>query len=44
MKAEAIMVKPVFRADHPFWFLIRDKSTSSILFMGRLNVPVKISE
>ncbi len=30
---------PVFRADHPFIFLIVDKNTSSILFMGRVNEP-----
>ena len=30
---------PVFKADHPFIFLIRDNHTESILFMGRLENP-----
>ncbi len=30
---------PVFRADHPFIFLIRERATNSILFLGRLINP-----
>jgi len=32
---------PVFRADHPFIFLIQDKETGTILFMGKMNDPSK---
>ena len=30
---------PVFRADHPFIFLIRDDNTGAVLFIGRVSDP-----
>jgi len=30
---------PVFRADHPFIFLIRDRESGALLFLGRLENP-----
>ena len=36
MKSSAV---PRFRADHPFLFLIRDRQTGSVLFLGRVLNP-----
>ena len=32
-------IEPVFRADHPFFFVIRDNRSGSVLFAGRLIHP-----
>ena len=34
---------PVFRADHPFLFAIRDRKSSAILFLGRVADPTRES-
>jgi len=38
-----LSVRPtnVFRADHPFIFIIQEKSTENILFFGRVVDPTK---
>jgi len=41
-KSAPIIEEPViFKADHPFIFLVRDKEAGSILFMGRVMDPNK---
>jgi len=42
MRMNAVMMPrptPIFRADHPFIFLIRDNHSDSVLFLGRLVNP-----
>jgi serpin B len=41
VKTLAVQVKPMFRADHPFVYLIRDTKTGGILFAGRLADPTR---
>ncbi|MBO3832147.1 MAG: hypothetical protein FGF51_02000 [Candidatus Brockarchaeota archaeon] len=39
MKLTAIPETKVFRADHPFIFMIREMETGAILFMGKISNP-----
>jgi serpin B len=39
MKIRMALQQPTFRADHPFIFFIRENTTGSILFLGRVMDP-----
>ncbi len=41
MKNSMVMSRNIFRADHPFIFIIQEKGTGNILFMGRVIDPTK---
>ena len=41
MELTSIMPKNIFRADHPFIFIIQQNDTGNILFLGRVNDPTK---
>ncbi|GAH56233.1 unnamed protein product, partial [marine sediment metagenome] len=38
---EAISEKTVFNADHPFIFMIQERETGNVLFMGRVFDPTQ---
>ena len=40
MKSAPPKPSPEFKADHPFFYFIRENSTGTILFTGRMNDPV----
>jgi len=44
MELSMVLEEPVFRADHPFVFMIKDNNTGSILFVGRIVDPTKTGE
>ncbi|MCD6270674.1 serpin family protein, partial [bacterium] len=39
MLREMVRTTPVFRADHPFMFLIQERKSGNILFMGKVANP-----
>ena len=42
--AEELPQPPIFRADHPFIFLIRDMTSGSLLFLGRMADPTSMTQ
>ena len=44
MELSMALDEPVFRADHPFIFMIKDNKTGSILFIGRIVDPTETGE
>jgi serpin B len=41
METTSVRSRTIFRADHPFIFIIQEKETGNILFMGRVTDPTK---
>ena len=41
MAESAAMQRKIFRADHPFIFIIQERETGNILFLGRVVDPIK---
>ena len=41
METTSVRPRTIFRADHPFIFIIQEKETGNILFMGRVTNPTK---
>ena len=41
MRETAAMPRDIFRADHPFIFIIQEKETGNILFIGRMSNPAE---
>ena len=39
MRKSSAAMLPVFRADHPFLYFVKDNKTGSILFMGQVMNP-----
>lgn len=42
MELKAVIKRKIFRADHPFIFLIYDKKTENIIFFGRIINPERL--